>query len=179
MPFSLGAVVDTSGTHKIRLFPQPSATGSRISEKETYTGGKVATSDKVTGVSVTAFNIVDERPADDDTSIEFNDVKYKYTSEEITAYNTDTVTSDPENVKKFDKCYLVNSSNAQTLANNLMAYYKRRNTHAFKHVLRGQKVADKYTAGLPWGGVAGGNITKMTVTTSNITVSDTEMLLDD
>lgn len=177
--FALGAVVDTSGTHKIRIFPQPFTAGSHISEKETYTGGKVATSDKVTGVSVTAFNIVDERPADDDTSIEFNEVKYKYTSEEITVYNTDTVTSDPENVKKFDKCYLINSSNAQTLANNLMAYYKRRNKYTFKHVLSGQKVADKYTAGLPWGGVAGGNITKMTVTTSNITVSDTEMLLDE
>lgn len=177
--FALGAIVDTSGTRKIRLFPPPSGTGAHISEKETYTGGKVATSDTVTGVALTSFEIVDERPGDKETSIEFNDVKYKYTSEIVTVNNPNTVTSDPENVKKFEKCYLVNSSNAQTLANNIMAYYQKRDKHEFKHILRGQKVAGKHTAGLPWGGVAGGTITKMTVTTSNITVSDTEMLLDE
>ena len=177
--FALGAVVDTSGTNKIHLFPPVSVNGGHISEKETYTGGKVTTSDTVTAVSVTSFDIVDERPENNDKSIEFDGVKYKYTEEIVTVNNPNTVTSDPENVKKFEKCYLVNSSNAQTLANNIMAYYQRRDKYSFKHVLSGQKVAEKHTAGLPWGGVAGGNVTKMTVTTSNITVSDTEMLLDE
>jgi hypothetical protein len=59
-----------------------------------------------------------------------------------------------------------------------MAYYQRRNKYSFKHILNGQKTANRYTATLPWDGVESGHITKMTVTTSNITVSDTEMLLD-
>lgn len=177
--FALGAVVDTSGTRKIRLFPPSFGSSEHISEKETYTGGKVTTSDTVTGVSITSFSIVDERPENNETSIEFNGVKYKYTEEIVTVNNPNTVTSDPENVKKFEKCYLVNSSNVQKLANNIMAYYQRRDKYTFKHVLSGQKVSGRNTAGLPWGGIASGNITKMTVTTSNITVSDTEMLLDE
>jgi hypothetical protein len=177
--FALGAVVDTTGTHKIRIFPAPTGTAETISAKETYTGGKVTTSDTVTAVEITAFNIVDERPADNDESIKFNEVEYKYTAEVVTARNPNTVTSDPENVKKYDKCYLVNSSNVQALANNIMAYYQRRNKYAFKHVLSGQEVASRQTAALPWDGMASGHITKMTVTTSNITVSDTEMLLDE
>ena len=176
--FALGAVVDTTGTHKIRLFPQPTGTAAEISPKQTYTGGKVITSDTITGVEITAFDIVDKRPSNEEQSIEFNGVKYKYTSQVFTANNPNTVKSDPENVKKFDKCYLVNSSNGQALAYNIMAYYQRRNKYTFKHVLSGQKAADRHAATLSWGGVESGHITKMTVTTSNITVSDTEMLLD-
>ncbi len=177
--FALGAVVDTSGTNKIRIFPPSFGSAEKIPEKETYTGGKVTTSDTVTEVTVTAYIISDSEPEDNDESIEFNGRKYKYYTETKHAYNPNTVTSDPENVKKFDKCYLVNLSNAQALANNIMAYYQRRNKYSFKHVLSGQQVASKQTAALPWGGDASGHITKMTVTTSNITVSDTEMLLDE
>lgn len=177
--FALGAVVDTSGTDKIRIFPPSFGAGEAISEKETYTGGKVSTSDTVTEVTVTAYIISDERPDDNDESIEFNGEKYRYYTDTKHAYNPNTVTSDPENVKKFDKCYLVNLSNAQTLANNIMAYYQKRDKYSFKHILSGQQVAGRYSAALPWDGVASGNITKMTVTTSNITVSDTEMLLDE
>lgn len=178
--FALGAVVDTTGTNKIKIFPPPlPPLVTEISDKETYTGGKVTTSDTVTGVEITAFEIVNERPGDNDESIEFNGVEYKYTTEIVTASNPNTVASDPENVKQFDKCYLVNSSNAQALADNIMTYYQRRDKYTFKHVLSGQQVAEKYSAALPWTGIASGHITKMTVTTSNITVSDTEMLLDE
>ena len=176
--FALGAVVDTSGTNKIRIFPPSFGSAEKIPEKETYTGGKVTTSDTVTEVTVTAYIISDAEPADNDESIEFNGRNYKYYTETMHAYNPNTVTSDPENVKKFDKCYLVNLSNAQKLANSIMAYYQRRNKYSFKHVLSGQQAASKQTAALPWGGDASGHITKMTVTTSNITVSDTEMLID-
>lgn len=177
--FALGAVVDTSGTHKIRIFPPAYVESEHISEKETYTGGKITTSDTITGVELVAYDIEDARPADDETSIEFKKVKYRYTSKPVTVSNPNSVSSDPENIKKFDGCWLVNTSNAQSLAYRLMAHYQKRNKYAFKHVLSGQQSAGRYTARLPWGGVSVGNITKMTVTTSNITVSDTEMLLDE
>ena len=177
--FSLGAVVETTGANKIHLFPSPVGNAEAISSKETYTGGKVTTSDTVTEVTVTAYAISDERPDNEDTSIEFNGIKYKYYTVTKHAYNPNTVTSDPENVKKFDKCYLCNLSNSQALADNIMAYYQKRDKYSFKHVLKGQKTAGRYSAFLPWELSVKGNITKMTVTTSNITVSDTEMLLDE
>ena len=177
--FALGAIVDTTGTNKIKIFPPLPLSGlEEISSKKTYTGGKVTTSDTVTGVEVTAFDIVNESPGNNDESIEFNGIEYKYTTQIFTASNPNTVTSDPENVKVFDNCYLVNSSNGQTLAYNLMAYYQKRNKYAFKHILEGQQVASGYSATLPWDDIVKGHITKMTVTTSNITVSDTEMLID-
>ena len=177
--FALGAVVDTSGTDLIKIFPLPNDTAVEISPKKTYTGGKVTTSDTVTAVEVTAFEITDETPGSGDKSIDFNDVKYKYIPEVIRVNNPDTVTSDPVNVKKFDKCYLINSGNAQRIANKIMEHYRKRATYSFKHVVEGQEVGHKYSAFLPWGEDAPtGIITKMTVTTSNITVSDTEMVLN-
>lgn len=177
--FALGAVVDTSGTSAIKIFPPAYSTASDISPRDTYEGGKVTTSDTITAVEVTAFDILDERPRDGDESIEHNKIQYKVASSIMRADNPDTVTSDTENVKKFEKCYLVNSSNAQTLADNILAFYKKRRKYAFKHVLKGEEVGNGYSVQLPWGGMRTGNVTKMTVTTSNITVSDSEMLLDE
>lgn len=176
--FSIGAIVDTSGTNKIRIFPAPVGAGVQIPTKETYIGGKVATSDTVTGVKVKAFDIENVRPAENDESIEIDGVKYKVTTTEYSVTNPNTVASDFENVKVYDKCYLVNSSNGERLAYSIMNYYQKRNKYSFKHILNGQNASGKYTASLPWGDDVSGHITKMTVTTSNITVSDTEMLID-
>ena len=63
--FSLGAIVDTTGTHKIKVFPPVfSGEGIEISPKETYTGGKVTTSDTVTEVIVYGYDIEDKRPSE-------------------------------------------------------------------------------------------------------------------
>lgn len=177
--FALGAVVDTTGTRGIKIFPPSSGAASHIPEKETYTGGKVTTTDTVTGVELTAYDILDERPDDNDISISANGVKYKVKETIYTATNPNTVTSDPENIKKYAGCYLVNSSNAQALAYRIMTYHQKRDKYAFKHILDGQNVAGRYSAGLPWNKTVTGSVTRMTVTTSNITVSDTEMLLDE
>lgn len=176
--FALGACVDTSGTAKIRVFPAPSGQGAEISEAETYIGGKVDTADTVTEVTVTAYIIFDERPGEDDESIEFNGVEYRYYTETKHAYNPNVVASDHANKVKFTKCYLCNLSNAQARADDIMAYYMRRNTYTAKHIVDGQSVGDRATMHLPWGGAVGGNITKMTVSVTGLTVSDTEFLMD-
>lgn len=177
--FALGAVVDTSGTAKIKIFPPAYSTAGDIAPRNTYEGGKVTTSDTVTAVEVVAFDIVNETPGNRDKYIEFDEVQYKCKETVHRADNPDTVTSDTENVIKYDSCYLVNSSNAQTLANNLLSYYRKRNVYSFKHVLKGEEVGGGYTVQLPWGGTTNGNITKMTVTTSHLTASDAEMLIND
>ena len=176
--FDLGAVVDTSGTNKIRIYPPPTGTGTEIPVKRTYTGGEITVSDKVTEVTVTAYVIFDERPGEDDEYIELNGVQYRYYTETKHAYNPNVVASDLPNKVKFTGAYLVNLSNAQTLADNILAYYMRRETYSFKHVLEGQEPGARTTAALPWGGFTNGNITKMSISVTGIAVSDTEMLLD-
>lgn len=179
--FALGAVVDTSGSDKVRLFPLPTGTAESIPAAKTYIGGSVNTSDVVTEVTVTAYIFFDERPEGSDEFIEHNGVKYRYYTDTKHAYNDTAVTTGtPEKVNKFLKMYLCNNSNAQTLADNIMEYYKRRNKYTFKHVLDDQTAAGHYTARLPWGEEdANGHITKMTITTSGLTVSSSEMLLDE
>lgn len=177
--FALGAVVDTSNSRAIRIFPPPAIVSGDISPKETYTGGAVDTSDTVTGVTVTAYIISDERPTGNEQSIEYNGIKYKYYTETMHAKNPNTVTSDPENIKPFDKSYLVNLSNAQILADNLMAHYQKRDKYSFSHILKGQKAGGNYTVMLPWEDTTQGIITKMSLSLSNMTVSNAEMLLDE
>lgn len=176
--FALGAVVDTSGTDIVKIYPPKVGEGEAIPAARTYAGGAVDVADKVTEVTVTAYTFFDERPSDGDESIEFNGVKYRYYTETKHAYNPDVVSTDLPNKVKFDKSYMVNLSNAQTIADNIMAYYMRREKYGFKHVVDGQEPGNRATVTLPWGGEVNGNITKMSISVTGITVSDTEMLLD-
>lgn len=177
--FALGACVDTAHSEKVRLFPMPTGSGAEIDPRKTYADGSVDTSDVVTEVTVTAYIISDERPGDDDESIEFNGVEYKYYTDTKHAYNPNTVATDLPNKIKFTGMYLCNLSNAQTIANKIMAYYQRRKLYSFAHVVNGEKVSDRASALLPWGDAVTGNITKMTVTATGLIVADTEMLLDE
>lgn len=177
--FALGAVADTSGTSKVKLYPPVmTGTGDTIPAKRTYTGGVVNVSDKVTEVTVTAYIIFDERPGENQESIEFNGVKYRYYTDTKHAYNPDVVSTDLQNVVKFTGAYLVNLSNAQTLADNIMTYYMRREKYTAKHELSGQMPGERVTATLPWNETASGNLTKMSISVTGLTVSDSEILLD-
>lgn len=177
--FALGACVDTTGARTVKIFPPPTVESAEISARRTYVGGAVELSDKVTEVTVTAYVFFDERPTENQQYIELNGVKYRYYTDTKHAYNPNVVASDLQNKKKFDKSYLVNLSNAQNLANNIMAYYMRRETYSFKHILEGQEPADRALVTLPWGDNANGNIKRMSISVTGIAVSDTEMLLDD
>lgn len=177
--FALGACVDTSCSDKVKLFPMPTGDGATVDPRKTYTGGAVDTGDVVTEVTVTAYIISDERPGEDDESIEYNGVKYKYYTDTKHAYNPNTVATDLPNKIKFTGMYLCNLSNAQARADAIMAYYMRRRVYGFAHVVDGEEVGDRVTASLPWGDAVTGNITKMTVTATGLIVADTEMLLDE
>lgn len=178
LAFSVGACVDTSGTSKIRLFLPPTTGGDEIPATETYTGGTVTTKDTVTEVLVTAYDIYNEPPGENDEGIEFNDTEYKCELNVVSARNPNITAGALENKVEFDGCYLINTSNAQTRADAILRHYMRRKNYSFTHVLKGQKISDRAIAHLPWGGTMSGNITKMTIRVSGLTVSETEFLTD-
>lgn len=177
--FALGAVVDTSATSKVRIYPPVFTGGDAIPANRTYTGGAVEVADKVTEVTVTAYVIFDERPNEEQDYIEHNGVKYRYYTNTKHAYNPDVIATDLPNKVKFSGSYLVNLSNAQRIADNIMAYYQRRKKYSFAHVISGQTPGSRAVVALPWGGEATGNITKMSISVTGIAVSDTEMILDE
>jgi hypothetical protein len=178
LAFAVGACVDTSGTSKIRLFLPPTNEGVEIPATETYTGGKLSTNDTVTEVSITAFDITNETPGERDEKIEFNGSEYKCVSTVFSARNPNITAGALENKKEFNSCYLINTNNAQTRADAILAYYMRRKKASFTHILKGQNLGDRATVHLPWGDMVSGNVVKMTIKVSGLTVSDTEFLTD-
>lgn len=177
--FALGAIVDTSGSDKIRIFPPPAGTGAEIPATKTYADGSMEIDEKVTEVTVTAYVFFDERPGENQEYVDFNGQQYRYYTETMHARNPDMVSTDFENVLKFDKSYLVNLSNAQTLADNIMTYYQRQKTYNFRHVEDGQQPADRAQMYLPWADApVNGNIVKMSVTCSGIMASESVAILD-
>ena len=176
--FALGACVDTSGTAKIKLFLPATGEGKEIPAKETYIGGKISTSDVVSEVRISTYNIMDKRPGDNDEAIEFDGVEYVYSADTRVARNPNLTAGALENKIKISDCYLMNTDNAQARADAILAYYMRREKYSFSHIVNGQELADRATVSLPWDGTASGNILKMKITVTGITVSDTEFLLD-
>ena len=176
--FALGACVDTTGTAKIKMFLPATGEGAEIPPQETYEGGKVTTEDMVTEVNVTGYEITDEDPGENDEYIEYGKLQYKCIPTVYSARNPNTTAGALENKVEFSECYFINSTNAQERADAILAHYMRRKTYNFAHVLSGQNLAGRAVASLPWGGTAGGNIKKMKISVSGLTVSDTELLLD-
>ena len=176
--FAVGACIDTSGTAKIKVFKPPTGTGVEIPATETYTGGKVDTSDTVTAVSLMAYRIANETPTDGAETIEINRKKYPLYSYEHIAQNPNVASGTLPNVVKYERCYLIHADNAEERVQALLAYHMRRNKYSAKHVLHGQKLGERVSVALPWGGKVSANITKMKLSISGINASDSEFRLD-
>lgn len=176
--FAAGCCIDTSGTAKIKFFAPPKGEGEEISASETYTGGKVDTSDTVTAVSLTTYEISNATPGGNSETIEFNGKEYPVTASEYLAENPNVSAGTLPNVLTYDSCYLINSDNVQARAQALLAHHMRRNKYSTSHILNGQKLGERVTVSLPWGGTVKANITKMKLSISGINASDSEFLLD-
>lgn len=176
--FALGACVDTAGTSKISLFLPLSEGGAEIPPTETYTGGKITMSDIVTNVSVMSYKFYAEKQNDKQSTIEINGTEYFYDETPYTAENPNVSAGTLPNVIEFAGCYLINENNAQRIADNILAYYMRREKYSAKHIISGQHTGGRATVHLPWDDIKSGNVIKMTISVSGITASDTEFLLD-
>lgn len=176
--FALGACVDTSGTKKIKMFLPQTGAGKEIPATETYTGGKVATSDMITDVAVVGYDIADQEPTWEDDVIEFKGKQYECVAVWKYAKNPNTSVNSLINRIAYEECYLISSDMAQERADAIMDYHMRRNVYSAKHILSGQKPGDRAMVTMPWGDVAGANVLKMTLTMSGINASETDFLLD-
>lgn len=176
--FALGACVDTSGTKAIKIFAPKTGEGVTIPPTETYQGGKVKTSDTVTKVLLTYYDIYSGTPKGDDEEIKFKGLTYGCAVQTVEIENPNISSGTLPNAVEYDGCYLINTSNARTKAQSILDYYMRRNVYSTKHVVSGQNMGERANVTMPWGETANANILKMSITVSGIVASDTEFLLD-
>lgn len=171
--FALRAIVDTSGTDKVRVFRAHTEDPANIPPSRIYTGGSVDTSAIVTAVKVTTHSY---STTGDGNQVEVGGTTYYDTQNVITILNPNVTASDKKNVVEITDATLVNPSNGQAVTQNVYDYYMRRNIQHLKIVMDGEKPGDYVTATTPWGVEITGNVTMMNINLSGIAAADCEVV---
>ena len=169
--FAIGAVVDTSGADKIRVYSIPSDL-SAIPASRTYVGGSVETDAIVTSVIVTHHTYTAGSGTSGDDVITVGGVKYIHTTGLVRVDNPNVTATDKKNVKTVTEATLVNPANAAAVAARVYAYYQRRNTMAGKVVVNAEKPGDYVSVPTVWGETMTGNIESMRMRLSNTVAAD-------
>lgn len=174
--FAIGAIVDTMGSTKIKIYPAASVVKT-IPATRIYSGGSVVTTDTVTSVSVTAYTITNEAPSGNDEYVTYNGARYKCVPSVTTVNNPLALVGDIPNEKSVSGVYLVHSGNVNAVANRLMAFYQKKQTYTAKHILEGENLGDLVQVTLPWDATSEGHITTMDITVSTLMASNSKFLL--
>lgn len=175
--FAAGAVVDTSRTHKIRFFAPSYTDPTVIPKRDVVTGGSVKQSAIVTSVVVTYHTYTQGAGSSGDDVVTVGGVKYVHTTGTVTVNNPNVTASDKQNVKTVTDATLVNSSNANEVAQRVYDYWMRRKTVSTKIVLDDERMMDYVTVPTPWEQDMTGSIISAKITLSNLTAADIEVLV--
>lgn len=170
--FALGACVTTMGTNGISIFPPAPETADIVDISDIFEGQTITTRDKVTAITLEQHSLV----RDSSGNIEIGGVKYTDNVTVKTKVNEELLSNDKPNVLDITGMTLVNASNVDKL---LDLWYnqevRKRDTAEAKIVLGNRTVGDYITIPTLWGTSVRGNINKMTITLSNLTVADVEV----
>lgn len=175
--FAAGAVVDTSGTDKIKFFAPSYANPADIPDRDVFIGGSVKQSAIVTSVVVTYHTYTAGSGASGDDVVTVGGTKYVHTTGTVTINNPNVTASDKKNVKTVTEATLVNADNAQAVAQRVYDYWMRRKTVSAKIVWEDRDIMEYVTIHTPWGKDMTGSLTSAKITLSNLTAADVEVLV--
>ncbi len=170
--FAIGAVVDTSGTEKIKVYPAPSSDPAAVPSTRVYEAGAISTDSIVTAVIVTYHTYTAGSGASGDDVITVGGVKYVHTTGTVRLNNPNVTASDKANIKTVDAAMLVNASNAAAVAARVYAYYERRSTLSSRIVVAGERPGDYVSVPTKYNGTVTGNIESMKIRLSNTTAAN-------
>lgn len=170
--FAIGAVVDTSGTDKIKVHPAAGDNAAEIPASRVYVGGSAVQDAIVTAVVVTYHTYTAGSGSSGDDVITVGGVSYIHTTGTVRVDNPNVTASDKANVKTVEGAMLVNASNAADVAARVYAYYQRRNTVSSRIVVDGETPGDYVSIPTAWGSTMTGNIESMKLKLSNVTAAD-------
>lgn len=170
--FAIGAVCDTSGSTKIRIYPAPYSNATEIPDNRVYSGGAVDTEAIVTAVKVTAHTYTAGSGSSGDDVIKIGNETYVHTTAVTTVVNPNVTANDKQNIVEISDATLVSPSNVATVAQRAYSYFTRRDTLNAKIVVTAEKPGDYVTINTPWGTAVTGSITEMTTNLSNTTAAE-------
>lgn len=163
--FVWGYCVSTDGRAELRVF-SPGTEEETVPLERTFLGASVSTSAIVTEVQVTAHTFT----AAENGSVEVNGVKYADTKAVYSVKNPDVTATDKQKVVKITDATLVSPAEAQTVAQRLYDYRRRRNTGKAKVIFAGEHLGDQISLPDNCGGRTVGNLEKMEIKLSNTVV---------
>lgn len=175
--FAVGAVVDTSGTDKIKFFAPSYTDPTDIPDRDVYTGGSVKQSAVVTSVVVTYHTYAQGSGTSGDDVVTVGGTKYVHTTGTVTVSNPNVTASDKKNVKTVTDATLVNADNAQAVAQRVYNYWARRSTVSAKIVWEDRGIMEYVTVPTSWGKDMTGSIISAKITLSNLTAANVEVLV--
>lgn len=161
--FGARAIVDTSGTDKIKIYRAQTGTAKVMGQDKIYSGSTTKTDSIVTAIKLTAHTYSTSGSGE---TIVVGGVTYHHTTQVVTINNPDVTATDKQNVIEITNATLVNATNVNTVAQYVYDYYMRRSTQSVKIVLDGDNPGDLVQTETPWGTEFEGNITRMDITLS-------------
>jgi len=170
--FAIGAVVDTSGTDKIKIYRAPMSDPSEIPAAKVYSAGSVKTDSIVTAVIIAYHTYTEGSGTSGDDVIVVDGIKYVHTSGTVRIDNPNVTPSDKENIKVIEDATLVNASNVAAVAARVYAYYQRRDTLNSRIVVNGELPGDYVSVPTKYNGTITGHIESMKIKLSNTTAAD-------
>ena len=178
LAFAVGAVVDTSGSRKIKCFLPAAGTPAVIPDRDVLLGAGLKQSAVVTAVTVTYHTYTEGAGASGDDIVTVNGMKYVHTTGTVTISNPNVTPSDIQNVKTVTDATLVHADNAQAVAQRVYDYWMRRKTLNSRMVWADdESLMQRVTMPTPWGEDLTGHLTAATLTLSNLVVADAEVLI--
>ena len=175
LAFAVGAIVDTSGSRKIRCFLPTEGAPMIIPERDVLLGAGLKQSAVVTAVTVTYHTYTEGAGASGDDIVTVNGTKYVHTTGSVTISNPNVTPSDIQNVKTVTDATLVNADNAQEVAQRVYDYWMQRKTLNCRMVWADDLLMQPVSVPTPWGDMLSGRLTAATLTLSNLTLADVEV----
>lgn len=175
LAFAVGAVVDTSGSRKIRCFLPADGAPTVIPERDVLLGAGLKQSAIVTAVTVTYHTYTAGSGSDGDDVVRIGDASYVHTTGSVTISNPNVTPSDIQNTKTVTDATLVNADNAQEVAQRVYDYWMQRKTLNCRMVWADDLLMQRVTMPTPWGEDLTGHLTAATLTLSNLTLADVEV----
>lgn len=170
--FALSASVSTMGSDGIDIFPAHTENPTVLDIEEVFQSSSVKMGDTITAVNLTSHDLV----ADSNGDVEIDGIKYKDNTIIHTKTNPNRISSDKDNVVNIEEMTLISPNNVDTVLDNVYNYIIRRNTMSTKIIVGEHKAGDFITVPKSWGEAVTGNVTKMSISLSNLTVADIEVV---